>query len=405
MKFLFRAKTQATGEIREGTVEALSAEVATEILQKNNLIPLSLQEEKKGYFSLSAVFQRYWNGVSTKEKMVFFQQLATLIEARVPITSSLMTIADQSSNAFFRILLKEMADDIDDGMPFSGALEKHPDIFDALSINMIKAGEVSGSLHNSIAFVAENIEKNYQLTSKIKGALYYPMFVLAVAFIIGFLVVSFILPKITVIIKDLKVPIPWYTAALIWIGDFMNKYWWAVLIAIAGGITGLVYYLRTEEGKREWETIILRLPVIGKLSQNIYVTRFAENFSSLLDSGIPVVKSLQIVSEVIGNHVYRRLILKAAETVKSGGNISTVFLASSEMPPIVAQMMRIGEETGTISKVLQSVAKFYNQEVNSMTRNLTTLIEPVLIVILGIGVGILVVGVLLPIYNIAGNIS
>jgi type II secretory pathway component PulF len=404
MKFLFRAKTQ-TGEIREGTIEAIDVEAAAAVLQRGNLIPISLDSVEKDGFSLSQVMARYWNGVSVKEKLVFFQQLATLIEARVPITVSLRTIGEQSSNAFFRGLLKEMAGDIDDGMPFSDVLAKHPDIFDSLSVNMIKAGEVSGSLHKSISFVAENIEKNYQLSAKIKGALYYPSFVMLVAFIIGFLVVTFILPKITLIIKDMKVPVPWYTELLIRLGDFMNAYWWAVLIIIAFAVLGLIYYIKSPEGQKEWEIILLKIPVVGTLAKNVYVTRFAENFSSLLESGIPVVKSLQIVSEVIGNNIYKEVILKAAEEVRTGGSISTVFLQSSkEIPQIVAQMVRIGEETGTMSRVLESVGKFYSQEVNNMTRNLTTLIEPILIVFLGIGVAILVIGVLLPIYNIAGQL-
>jgi type II secretory pathway component PulF len=404
MKFFFRAKTNI-GELREGTVEAMDASGAATILQNNGLIPLSLDSMEKTGFSFLKIFTRYWNGVSTKEKLVFFQQLSTLIEARVPITTSLTTIAEQSTNVFFRALLKEIASDIDDGMPFSEALAKHPDIFDPLSVNMIKAGEVSGSLHKAISFVAENIEKNYQLSAKIKGALYYPAFVLLVAFVIGFLVITFILPKITAIIKDMNVAVPWYTQALIWLGDFMNAYWWAVLIVLILSLVGLVYYIKSPAGKEEWEIILLKLPVVGTLAKNVYVTRFAENFSSLLESGIPVVKSLQIVSDVIGNHVYKNLILRAAEEVRSGGNISAVFLSSpKEVPQIVAQMIRIGEETGTTSKVLVSVGKFYTQEVNNTTRNLTTLIEPILIVFLGMGVAILVVGVLLPIYNIAGQL-
>lgn len=403
MKFLFRAKAQ-TGELREGTVEAVDVEAAAAILQRSNLIPLSLDSVEKSGFSLSQIFSRYWSGVSTKEKLVFFQQLSTLIEARVPITVSLKTIGEQSTNAFFRALLREIASDIDDGMPFSEALAKHPDIFDSLSVNMVRSGEVSGSLHKSINFVAENTEKNYQLSAKIKGALYYPAFVLLVAFIIGFLVVTFILPRITLIIKDMKVPVPWYTNILIKLGDFMSVYWWAVLIGIALAVVGVIYYLKTADGRRELEIIMLKLPVVGTLAKNVYVTRFAENFSSLLESGIPVVKSLQIVSEVIGNHVYKEVIMKASEEVRGGGNISTVFLQSQkEIPQIVAQMVRIGEETGTISKVLESVGKFYTQEVNNTTRNLTTLIEPILIVFLGVGVAILVIGVLLPIYNIAGQ--
>ncbi len=403
MKFTFKARTEA-GEIREGIVDAIDNETAVQILQRNSLIPISLVSEATKDFSVTKSLGKIWQGVNQKELMVFFRQLSTLIEARVPIVSSLTTIADQTSNNYFALIVKEMADDIEDGMPFSEALAKNPDIFSALTVNMIRAGEVSGALQKSVNFVADNIEKNYQLTSKIKGALYYPIFVLTVAFVIGFLVVTFILPKITVLIKDLKVAVPWYTTVLISLGDFMNEYWWAVLIVVFAAIGSFYYYLKTPQGHLQWEIIVLKIPVIGTLAQNIYITRFAENLSALLNSGIPVVRALTIVSEVIGNQVFEKIVLEAAEEIKSGGNISKVFIASKEIPPVVAQMMRIGEESGTLATVLDSIAKFYNQEVENMTRSLTVLIEPILIVFLGIGVGILVVGVLLPIYNLAGQL-
>lgn len=402
MKFVFKAK-DAQGEIREGMVEAMSAKAAAEILSRNNLVPISVKEEEKT-IAIIKDLQRIWEGVSQKELVVFFQQLATLVEARVPVVSALRTIEDQTANRYFRIILKEMADDIEDGAPFSTAIEKHTGTFSPLVINMLRAGEASGELQKSVEVVAESIEKNYQLAAKIKGALYYPTFVLGVAGVIGFLVVTFILPKITIMIKDMKVPIPWYTSALIWLGDFMNAYWWAVLLVFLAAAGGLMYYVKTEAGRREWQMIILKLPVIGDLARSIYITRFAENLSALLNGGIPVVRALFIVSEVIGNQVFEKIVLKAADEVRSGGTMSTVFLRSREIPPIVSQMIRIGEETGSLSEVLASTAKFYNQEVETTTRSLTTLIEPILIVFLGVGVGILVVGVLLPIYNIAGQI-
>jgi type II secretory pathway component PulF len=403
MKFTFKARTES-GEIREGIVDAADNDTAVLILQRNSLIPITLTSEAESSFSMAKSFGKVWQGVSQKELMVFFRQLSTLIEARVPIVSSLTTIADQTTNVYFSLIVKEMADDVEDGMPFSDALAKSPEIFSVLTVNMIRAGEVSGALQKSVNFVADNIEKNYQLTSKIKGALYYPVFVLTVAAIIGFLVITFILPRITVLIKDLKVAVPWYTTALINLGDFMNAYWWAVLLVVFAAIGSFYYYLKTPSGHLQWEVLVLKLPVIGTLAQNIYITRFAENLSALLNSGIPVVRALTIVSEVIGNQVYEKIVLAAAEEIKGGGNISRVFISSSEIPPVVSQMMRIGEESGTLANVLDSIAKFYNQEVENMTKSLTTLIEPILIVFLGIGVGILVVGVLLPIYNLAGQL-
>jgi len=402
MKFIFKAKSK-DGHVREGLVDAIDPKGAAAILEINDLVPISIKEEKKA-FGFMKELQRIWEGVSQKELVIFFQQLSTLIEARVPIVSALRTIEEQTANNFFRIILKEMADDIEDGVQFSVALEKHQDVFSPLTMSMIRSGEASGELRRAIETIARNIEKNYQLAAKIKGALYYPAFVIGVALIIGFLVVTFILPRITVMIKDLNVPVPWYTSVLIWLGDFMNAYWWAVLLAAFAMLGGIAYYARAPAGKREWEHVLLKLPVVGGLARNIYITRFSENFGALLEGGIPIVRALIISSQVVGNNVYEGIILKAADEVKSGGNISTVLLASREFPPIVSQMVRIGEETGSLSTVLISVAKFYNQEVETTTKTLTTLIEPILIVGLGIGVGILVVGVLLPIYNIASQI-
>ncbi len=402
MKFNFKAKNDA-GQIREGAVEALSQEAAAQILEKNGLTPISIKEEERSADFMKSI-EKIWEGVSQKELVTFFQQLATLIEARVPIVSSLTTISEQFGNKYLRLIVKEMSDDIEDGMPLSEAMEQHVDVFSPLTVNMIRAGEVSGSLQKSITFVADHIEKDYQLTAKIRGALYYPMFVMSVAGIVGFLVVTFILPKITVLIKDIKVAVPWYTTVLVNIGDFMNQNWMSVLLVIFAGIGAFVYYIRSESGRREWEIIVLKIPVIGTLAQDIYITRFAENLSVLLNGGIPVVRALIIVSEVVGNQVFEKIIMKAAEEVKAGGAMSAVFVHTEEqIPPIVSQMIRIGEETGTLSKVLNSVAKFYSQEVDNMTRTLTTLLEPALIVFLGIGVGVLTVGVLLPIYNIAGQ--
>lgn len=402
MKFVFKAKNER-GQVREGMVEATDLNAAAGILERNGLVPISITEEKKAFGVIKAL-EKMWEGVSQKELVMFFQQLSTLIEAHVPVVSALRTIEDQTNNRFFRIILKEMADDIEDGIQFSVAIEKHPDVFTVLTMSMIRSGETSGELQRSIDTIAKNIEKNYQLAAKIKGALYYPAFVIAVAIIMGFLVVTFILPKITLMIKELNVPVPWYTTFLVWLGDFMSVYWWAVLLIMAAGLGGMVYYARSSAGRREWEQIILKLPVIGNLSRSIYITRFSENFGALLEGGIPVVRALIITSQVVGNGVFEKIILKAADEVKTGGTISTVFLQSKEFPPIVAQMIRIGEETGSLATVLISVAKFYNQEVETTTKSLTTLIEPILIVALGIGVGILVIGVLMPIYNIAGQI-
>ncbi len=402
MKFVFKAKTEA-GQDRSGVVEALSRDAAIQVLQNNGLTPFSVQEEGRD-ITLVRDIAKLWEGVSQKELMVMFRQLATLISARVPMVSALDTLADQASNRYLRIILKEIEDDVEDGASFSESLEKHPAVFEPLVINMLRAGEVSGTLQRAIEVVAENIEKNYQLSSKIKGALFYPGFVFSAALIIGFLVVTFILPKLTGLIRELGVAIPWYTEVLMWIGDFMNAYWWAVLLVFFAACLSFFYYINTTAGQADWNRVVLKLPIFGNLMKYVYITRFAENMSSLLNGGIPIVKALIIVSDVTGNLVFREVILHAAEEVKTGGAMSNVFLRSPVIPPIVSQMIKIGEESGSVAKVLDGVADFYRSEVENITRNMTSLIEPILIVFLGIGVGVMVVGILMPIYDIAGKL-
>jgi type IV pilus assembly protein PilC len=403
MKYIFTAKDEA-GNVKKGTVDAVDRELAAQILQRNGLVPVSVERQSAG-FSFEKEIQKMLDRVTQKELMIFFRQLSTLIEARVPIVSSLQAIADQSDNRYLRIIVKEVADDLEDGMSFSESLGRFPDIFSPLVVNMVRAGEVSGNLQKSVTFVADNIERNYLLSSRVKGALFYPGFVLLVAAIVGFIVISFILPKLTVMIKDLGVAIPWYTEIVMGVGDFMGAYWWAVLLAVFGAVGALVFYARSEDGRREWNYVQLKVPVIGTLLRYVYIARFADNLSALISSGIPIVRALHIVSDVVGNTVYQAVILRAADEVKTGKTISSVFARSTEFPPIVSRMILIGEETGKMNHVLDSTSRFYSQEVDNITRNLTSLIEPVLIVLLGIGVGILVVSVIMPIYNITGSIA
>jgi len=403
MKFAFKAK-DTDGIIREGVVEAESRDAAGILLQKNGLLPISVREEGSQYAFLKDL-SRAWNGVSVKELVSFFRQLTVLIEAKVPVTSSLLSIAEETSNSYFRIVLKEIKDDVDDGMALSEAFSKHKDIFSPLVVNLIKAGEVSGGLQQSIGFVADNLEKDYELVAKIKSALYYPAFVIGVAGIIGFLVVAFIVPQITVILKDFGSALPWYTVVIMNVSDFLAAYWWIVILLVVGLVGAFVYYIRTPDGSRTWDEQIFAIPIAGRIAQYIFIARFAENLGILLDGGIPIVRSLSIVSDIVGNQRFQVVISEATEEVRKGGNMSTALFRAKEVPHLVSQMVKIGEESGAVSGILKNVAAFYTRETDNMTRNLTTLLEPILIVVLGIGVAILVVGILLPIYNVVGNFS
>lgn len=401
MKFIFKAKN-AQGDLKEGIIDAASGDAAIEVMQKNNLFPISLKEEQKQN-AFYRVLLRHIDKVTAKELMVFFRQLGILIEAKVPIVTSLIAIKEQASNQHFRKVLEEVINDIEDGLPLSDAMKKHRAVFSSFSTNIIQAGEVSGNLRKSVDYVADNIEKNYNLTAKVRSALMYPAIVTVVFFIIAFIVVSFIIPKLTIMIKELNATIPWYTKVIISISDFMAAYWWAVAIAILGFIGGVIYYLKTEDGRKEWDQIKLKLPIFGKILQEVYIARFADNLAVLLAGGIPIIRALTVVSSVINNTQYQAIFLRAADEVKIGGQMSDVFRKFPLIPPIVSQMVKIGEESGQIDLVLRHVARFYEQETDQATKNLSSLIEPILIVVLGVAVAILAFSIILPIYNLAGQ--
>lgn len=403
MKFLFKAKTKS-GEIKEGVIDVMNKEMAVSILQKNDLYPISIAKEEVES-SITKSFLKYYDRVTEKELMVFFRQFAILIEARVPIVASLTAISEQTANKYFVKIIRESVADIENGMSLSDALGKHRDVFSLLSVNIIKAGETSGNLKKSVDYVADNIEKNYTLSSRVRSALIYPCIIIVVFSIVGFVVISFILPKLTAIIKEMKADIPWYTAVVMAIGDFMAVYWWAVAIMVFGFIGGILYYIKTEAGTKEWDQIKIKLPIVGVIFRNVYITRFAQNLAVLMAGGIPIIRALTITSSVLNNVVYEAIVRKAADEVKVGGNMSTVFARSALIPPVVSHMIKIGEDTGQIDTVLLHVAKFYDQETELMTKNLSTLIEPVLMIIIGLGVGFMAFAILMPIYNIAGQIK
>jgi type IV pilus assembly protein PilC len=371
-------------------------------LQRNDLFPIEIAEvsEKK---NLNDWVVKITSFVSQKDLLIFYRQLSALVGAKIPIVPALKTIYSQTESGYLRTVIDTIQKVVGDGMQLSDAFDKHPKVFATLDVAMIRAGELSGKLQDSIIFVAENNENNYQLKSKITGAMIYPAFVMLVAGVIGFATITFILPRLTEVIKEMDVAVPWYTTMMMNLGDFMSAYWWAVLIVLAGIAVSIVYYTRSESGQKEWDQLKLKVPAIGVMFQYVYITRFAQNLSALMVAGIPIVKALMVVADVVENATYKNIILAAAQDVKVGGTINQEFYSHKEIPPMVSSMIKIGEETGRLSDILNDVAKFYNAEVEQMTRNISSIIEPVLIVFLGVGVGVLVVSVLLPIYNIAGQ--
>jgi type II secretory pathway component PulF len=401
MKYKYKARTQSGGT-QEGKVEASTLTNASQLLQQHNLVVVSLEPEQEGN-SFTKLLSM-WEGVSAKEFVIFSRQLAVMVEAKVPLMNSIKSIADQNTNPYFARTLYSILSNIDEGKSLTECLKRHPEVFSDLYINMVQSGEVSGNLQKSLEDLADNIEKNYALAQKIKGVLYYPAFILSAFFVVAFIMITFVIPKLMQMIKETNVKLPITTKILIFAGDFMQKWWWAVLIAIIFAIIGAVYYLRTEEGKNEMNIISLKIPLLGRVLRYIYLARFAENLSTLVKSGLPIVTALQISAKVIGNSVFEADIMEAAEKVKSGGTISEVLMKKDTFPPMMSQMMKIGEETGKLDYTLSTMAKFYSREADQIVSNLSSIIEPVLIIILGIGVGTLVFSIIIPIYSITTSL-
>jgi type IV pilus assembly protein PilC len=402
MKYKYKARNQAGG-IQEGVVEATTLNSATAVLQQHNLVVISISAEKNN--GILDSFSRHWEGVSAKEFVVFSRQLAVMIEAKVPLMTAFKGISEQATNPYLGKVLAMVLSDIDEGKSLSESLKKYPEVFSDLYVNMVQSGEVSGNLQKSLEDLANNIEKNYTLSQKVKGVLYYPAFIMFAFVSVSFIMLTFVIPKLMAILKETNAALPITTKMLLATGDFMQKWWWAVLIAIILGVVSFVYYLRTEEGKKEFDVILLKTPIIGKVLQYVYLARFSENLGTLVKSGLPIVSALQISAQVIGNSVFERDIYEAADKVKTGGTICEILGTKSEFPPIMIQMISVGEETGKLDATLDSMASFYGREADQIVSNLSSIIEPILIVILGVGVGILVFSIIVPIYNIAQGIK
>jgi type IV pilus assembly protein PilC len=402
MKYKYKARNQA-GAVQEGIVEAFSTSNAANVLQQHNLVVISVEADQDS--DVLSGLSRFWEGVSAKEFVIFSRQLAVMIEAKVPLMTAFKGISEQTSNPYLAKILGFVLADIDEGKSLSDSLKRHPEVFSDLYVNMIQSGEVSGNLQKALEDLANNIEKNYTLTQKVKGVLYYPAFILSAFVIVAFLMLTFVIPKLMSVLADTKVELPITTRMLIWSGNFMQTWWWAVLIAIILGAGAMAYYFKSDDGKKEFDVLSIKIPLIGKVLRYVYLARFAENLGTLVKSGLPIVNALQISGRVVGNVVFEADIFEAAEKVKSGGMISEVLGSKKEFPPIMVQMIKVGEETGKLDTTLETMSVFYGREADQIVSNLSSVIEPVLIVILGVGVGVLVFSIIVPIYNIAQGIK
>ena len=399
MKYQYRARNQK-GEFKSGIIEAPSKEKVVSILQQQGFIITGLDPiESAGAKKEIKIFG---GKVKPKDLVFFFKQLSVLFSANVPLVDALNALAKQTKNSVLAEQILKVAASIDGGMSLSEALAQYPKTFSSFTVNMVKTGEVAGTLGKVLEQLADHIERDYLLTSKIKGAMYYPAFVVGAVILVIIVMLVFVLPQMTGMLKELGAELPLPTQIVINVSNFVIDNGLMILVLLVGIGFGLFRYFKTPNGKSLKDKIEVKIPVIGPLFQNIYLARIAENLGSLIKSGIPIVEALDTISLVIGNTLYEDVLKKARDNVRKGGTISEVFKDSSVIPSTLSQMVTAGESSGNLDKVLMSLAKFYNTEVDTTVENLMSLLEPILMVGLGLGVGFIAAAVLLPMYNLSG---
>ncbi|KKT57557.1 hypothetical protein A3G55_02240 [Candidatus Giovannonibacteria bacterium RIFCSPLOWO2_12_FULL_44_25] len=402
MQFNYKART-GEGEGTEGTIEAASLDLAVASLQRRNFLVISIEpvEEAAGVIGRVAEWFGIFERIPGETIVILTRQLSTLFEAKVPIVESLKILIGEVDNKRLRRHISDLLDDIQGGMAMSQAMARHPEVFSRFYVAMVRSGEESGKLEEIFGFLADYLERNFELVRKARNALIYPAFVLSTFIVVMSLMLVFVIPGLADILLESGQAIPVYTRAVIGISSFLRSFGLVFLALLAVAGVFLARYARTESGKVYFARLTISTPLIGGLYKKIYLSRIADNLHTLLSGGITVVRALEITSEVVGNEIYRRILLDSMETVKGGSMISDALGKYEDVPPLLSQMIRIGEETGRLDHILNSVANFYRRDVDSFIDNLVSLIEPVLIVALGLGVGFLVAAVLVPIYNIS----
>ncbi len=402
MLFAYRALDK-DGHERQGSIESLSMDAAVSTLQRRNLIVSSIEPiAKKAGLSIDLPF---FKKVSNKEVVILSRQIATLFEAQVSALRVFRLLATEVDNHSLADVLTAVADDLQGGSPISKALARHPKMFSSFYVNMVRSGEESGKLSETFGYLADYLDRTYEVASKAQNALIYPAFVISVFIIVMALMLTMVIPKVSQILLDSGQDIPLYTKIVIGLSDFIVHY--GIFILIAFVVAGAFSYRwgQTGPGRLFFDDMKLEIPYVGDLYEKLYLSRIADNFATMLMSGVAVVESVDITASVVGNARYEAVLKDVAEQVKGGSSISDAMNRHEEIPGIMSAMVRVGEETGELGSILTTLAKFYRREVSNAVDTLVDLIEPLMIVLLGLGVGILLASVLIPIYNLAGSIS
>jgi general secretion pathway protein F len=404
MQFKYQARTPDNQTI-EGLVDANDENAAIDALHARSYIVLQLEKAEKGILAGGDIMA-FFNRPKTKDVVAFTRQLSTLIEADVPLAEAMRTMATQTDNPAFSRVIADVTDKLEGGTSLSAAFGAHPKLFSTFFVKIVRSGEVSGRLSQSLSYLADYLERSQSINSKVRNALAYPAFVIIAMVAVALIMMVYVLPQLLTIFKESGVTeLPVTTRVLIAVTDFTNNYILLVLGFIVVVIVGVWQWLKTPEGSAWWDRTKIRMPLFGPIFKSLYLARIAENLSTLVRSDIAILDALRVTSDVVDNGVYRDILLHAEEAVRGGGSISEVFRQyRADIPSLMSSMIAIGERTGKMDTMLGHVSKFYRTESENRIDSIASLIEPVLVTILGLGVAVLVSSILLPLYSLV-NVS
>ncbi len=394
--FLYKAKN-SRGEIITGTVKAANEIEAEGLLVKHNLIALEIASEKgKAAFSINI-----HRKISAKDKAIFARQLSTMISAGLPLAKAIKVTSAQASNPQLKTIYQSIYKDLEEGLSFSNALARHPQTFDKVFVSVVNAGENTGKLDVVLKQLADQLENDNNFIGKVRGAMYYPGFILVALVGIGAYMLMVVIPQLKSIFDQAGAKLPIATRMLLAMSDFLRTKWWMVLVILI--FLGVIfkYWASSSSGKKTKDQLQLKVPGIGKLFDGIYMYRFSKIMSMLIGAGVPLLDALKIGGSVMNNSLYEKSITKAASQVERGVPLSVQLSKDSVFPPFIGQMVAVGEETGQLDGVLSKVADYYEEATDQAIRTISTLIEPAVLLLMGVGVAFLVFAVLVPIYNIA----
>ena len=400
--FKFVAK-DPSGKAVSGEVEALDDKSVVLLLRNEKLIPIEIKVISAKTDGAVKIIPKFGGSVPSTEIVSFTRQLSTMISAGLPLTDALVIMQKQTKNNVFTKVLADVVSDIEGGMSLSGAMGKHPKVFGIIYVKLIEAGETGGVLDKVLNKLAQSLEKDREFKAKTRGAFIYPAIVITVMGIVMILMMVFVVPKLVDLYKEIGTQLPLPTRILIAMSSFIRKFWWLIIIFVVGTVNGIRIYAKTPAGSEVVSDLVLKLPIWGKIRKTIILADFTRTLGLLVGTGIPIIAALKVVRDILNNASYKRGIDEAISKVERGSPLFQPISVNPAFPQIVGQMIRVGEETGKMDEVLQRLSVYFEAESENMIRNLTTALEPIILVILGLGVGVLVLSIILPIYNLTAQ--